>query len=281
MDSQKKGMFVLADGRNVAATFILVSSLFLLWGFCNGMIDVMDKHFQQELHLTLAQFGVGAVCPLSRLLPDGAAGRLAGDEAGLQGRHHRRAADGGGGRALVHPRDPHRGLLGVPARRLHHRRRPDLPRDRGQSLHHRARPAAIRGHPHQPRPVVQRHRLDFRADRRRDVLLWQGRRGCQHRQPDPLDPLRRDCGAGHRPRGDLLLRRRARHQDGRCLPPGRQRPRRVALDLGPPAFCLGRGRAVPLCRGAGRHLQLLHQLHDLASATDSGVVAVGHDRVLV
>jgi FHS family L-fucose permease-like MFS transporter len=48
-------MFVLADGRNVAVTFILVSSLFLLWGFCNGMIDVMDKHFQSELHLTLAQ----------------------------------------------------------------------------------------------------------------------------------------------------------------------------------------------------------------------------------
>jgi len=51
----KKGMFVTADGQNVAFTFILVSSLFLLWGFCNGMIDVMDKHFQEELHLTLSQ----------------------------------------------------------------------------------------------------------------------------------------------------------------------------------------------------------------------------------
>ena len=48
-------MFVLDDGRNVVVTFILVCSLFLLWGFCNGMIDVMDKHFQSELHLTLAQ----------------------------------------------------------------------------------------------------------------------------------------------------------------------------------------------------------------------------------
>lgn len=48
-------MFVLPDGRNVTVTFVLVSSLFLLWGFCNGMIDVMDKHFQQELNLTLAQ----------------------------------------------------------------------------------------------------------------------------------------------------------------------------------------------------------------------------------
>jgi len=49
------GMFTTPDGQRVAFTFALVSSLFLLWGFCNGMIDVMDKHFQEELHLTLAQ----------------------------------------------------------------------------------------------------------------------------------------------------------------------------------------------------------------------------------
>jgi len=55
MNSGKKSMFVLADGSNVLVTFLLVSSLFLLWGFCNGMIDVMDKHFQTELHLSLAQ----------------------------------------------------------------------------------------------------------------------------------------------------------------------------------------------------------------------------------
>ncbi|HOX56652.1 MAG TPA: MFS transporter [Candidatus Paceibacterota bacterium] len=53
--SVKQGMFVLPDGRNVLFTFCLVSSLFLLWGFCNGMIDVMDKHFQEELHLSLSQ----------------------------------------------------------------------------------------------------------------------------------------------------------------------------------------------------------------------------------
>ena len=55
MSNNKQGMFVLADGRNVLFTFCLVSSLFLLWGFCNGMIDVMDKHFQEELHLSLSQ----------------------------------------------------------------------------------------------------------------------------------------------------------------------------------------------------------------------------------
>jgi len=48
-------LFVTEDGRNVVVTFMLVTSLFLLWGFCNGMIDVMDKHFQDELQLTLAQ----------------------------------------------------------------------------------------------------------------------------------------------------------------------------------------------------------------------------------
>jgi MFS transporter, FHS family, L-fucose permease len=54
-DSTPRRMFVLADGTSIGLTFALVSSLFLLWGFCNGMIDVMDKHFQQELHLSLAQ----------------------------------------------------------------------------------------------------------------------------------------------------------------------------------------------------------------------------------
>ncbi len=48
-------MFVTEDGQNVLFTFVLVSSLFLLWGFCNGLIDVMDKHFQDELGLTKAQ----------------------------------------------------------------------------------------------------------------------------------------------------------------------------------------------------------------------------------
>jgi len=55
MSTDKKSMFVGDDGKNLMFTFILVSSLFLLWGFCNGMIDVMDKHFQQELGLTKSQ----------------------------------------------------------------------------------------------------------------------------------------------------------------------------------------------------------------------------------
>jgi MFS transporter, FHS family, L-fucose permease len=48
-------MFVTDDGQNVMFTFFLVVTLFALWGFCNGMIDVMDRHFQEELHLSLSQ----------------------------------------------------------------------------------------------------------------------------------------------------------------------------------------------------------------------------------
>ena len=55
MSQPREKMFVTEDGRNVAFVFALVSSLFLLWGFLNGMIDVMDKHFQEELKLTLSQ----------------------------------------------------------------------------------------------------------------------------------------------------------------------------------------------------------------------------------
>src|SRR5208337_3569151 len=55
MTTDKKGLFVRDDGINLMYTFILVSSLFLLWGVCNGMIDVMDKHFQEELSLTKSQ----------------------------------------------------------------------------------------------------------------------------------------------------------------------------------------------------------------------------------
>src|SRR5512142_2085757 len=50
----ESGLFV-TGGKNLVVTFCLVSSLFLLWGLCNGMIDVMDKHFQEELHLSLSQ----------------------------------------------------------------------------------------------------------------------------------------------------------------------------------------------------------------------------------
>jgi FHS family L-fucose permease-like MFS transporter len=55
MSANKKSIFTGDDGKSLMFTFLLVSSLFLLWGFCNGMIDVMDKHFQEELGLNKSQ----------------------------------------------------------------------------------------------------------------------------------------------------------------------------------------------------------------------------------
>ena len=52
------GLFRLPDGRNLFFTFALVTSLFLLWGFCNGMIDILNKHFQDSLHINKQQSGL-------------------------------------------------------------------------------------------------------------------------------------------------------------------------------------------------------------------------------
>ncbi len=51
----RNGLFTGTDGKSLATTFFLVASLFFLWGFCNSMIDTMDKHFQDQLGLTKAQ----------------------------------------------------------------------------------------------------------------------------------------------------------------------------------------------------------------------------------
>ena len=48
-------IFRTPDGTNHLLTFMLVCSLFLLWGLCNGMIDVLNKHFQNSLGISKAQ----------------------------------------------------------------------------------------------------------------------------------------------------------------------------------------------------------------------------------
>jgi len=50
-------MFRGKDGRNYIITFALVSTLFFLWGFCNGMIDVLNRHFRNSLHVSNAGSG--------------------------------------------------------------------------------------------------------------------------------------------------------------------------------------------------------------------------------
>jgi FHS family L-fucose permease-like MFS transporter len=52
------GLFRTTDGKNLFVTFVLITSLFLLWGFCNGMIDILNKHFQDTLRINKEQSGL-------------------------------------------------------------------------------------------------------------------------------------------------------------------------------------------------------------------------------
>ncbi|HWF92890.1 MAG TPA: sugar MFS transporter [Terriglobales bacterium] len=52
------GLFRTTDGRDLTVVFALITSLFLLWGFCNGMIDILNKHFQDTLHINKEQSGL-------------------------------------------------------------------------------------------------------------------------------------------------------------------------------------------------------------------------------
>ena len=206
MNSNKQGFFVTEDGRNVLFTFILVSSLFLLWGVCNGMIDVMDKHFQDELHLSKAQSAwVQFAHYLGYFLMSLPAGWLAtrlgykgGIIAGLL-----MVAVGG---VLFYPGKAFGGLR--------NRFRLNLSGDGSQSLHNGAGLPALCGRAHQSGPVLQRRGLDLRPDPGQLVFLFKRCRWQKHGEPDSLHSLCR-CGGGRHPsRADVLFCERAGHQSG-------------------------------------------------------------------
>ncbi len=41
----------MADGRNLLVPFILITTLFFLWGFAHSILDVLNKHFQDILEI--------------------------------------------------------------------------------------------------------------------------------------------------------------------------------------------------------------------------------------
>lgn len=57
MDNHKSSLFRNEQGKNLLLPFVLICSLFLLWGFAHGFLDVLDKHFQNMLHISKAQSG--------------------------------------------------------------------------------------------------------------------------------------------------------------------------------------------------------------------------------
>jgi MFS transporter, FHS family, L-fucose permease len=54
---KRSTLFQGPAGRSLLVTFILVTTLFLLWGFCNGMLDILNKHFQTTLHINKFESG--------------------------------------------------------------------------------------------------------------------------------------------------------------------------------------------------------------------------------
>ena len=44
--------------RGFLVPFILITSLFFLWGIAHGMLDTLNKHFQDMLHMSKAQSGM-------------------------------------------------------------------------------------------------------------------------------------------------------------------------------------------------------------------------------
>ena len=59
MEKQKKQSQVAAPGgKSYLVPFILITSLFLLWGFAHGLLDVLNKHFQGVFTMTKAESGL-------------------------------------------------------------------------------------------------------------------------------------------------------------------------------------------------------------------------------
>lgn len=53
-----KSIFSSPSGKSYLVPFILVTSLFLLWGLAHGMLDVLNKHFQVAFTMSKAQSGL-------------------------------------------------------------------------------------------------------------------------------------------------------------------------------------------------------------------------------
>lgn len=54
----KKSLVSAAGGKSFLLPFVLITSLFLLWGFAHGLLDVLNKHFQTAFTMSKAESGL-------------------------------------------------------------------------------------------------------------------------------------------------------------------------------------------------------------------------------
>ncbi len=163
------GMFRV-NGRNYALTFALVSTLFFLWGLCNGMLETMNKHFKDSFHINymesaLVQFA-GYTGYFVMAIPAGLLARRFGYKGGILI-----------GLALIMTG----ALWFIPATKIATfaafltglfivATGLTMLETIANPVHHRPRPGAHRPDPHQPRAELQRGRRH---------------RGTAHRRPFP------------------------------------------------------------------------------------------------
>ena len=54
METQQNGLF-RRNGISYMVPFVLVTTLFFLWGFSRAILDILNKHFQNELNISITQ----------------------------------------------------------------------------------------------------------------------------------------------------------------------------------------------------------------------------------
>lgn len=58
MKTTNRSLFAGSQGKSFLIPFILITSLFLLWGFAHGLLDVLNKHFQGTFTMSKAESGL-------------------------------------------------------------------------------------------------------------------------------------------------------------------------------------------------------------------------------
>lgn len=53
-DQKTKGGLVSYEGHNYLVPFLLISSLFFIWGFAHGILEVLNPHFQDQFQISKA-----------------------------------------------------------------------------------------------------------------------------------------------------------------------------------------------------------------------------------
>lgn len=56
--TRKPSLVAAPGGQSYLIPFVLITSLFLLWGFAHGLLDVLNKHFQGVFTMTKAESGL-------------------------------------------------------------------------------------------------------------------------------------------------------------------------------------------------------------------------------